>query len=157
MEDGPSAPNWTKHVHNIAPAIILADEDRDDATTAAAIDAIRSGRQIPATASLSHGLKQEIVNGDAHFYHIYLYDSCDEDGDIVSVLINGTPFAEVPITHQGTTISVPISSKQANTIEILGVRDGTGGITVACMTSQGEFFSRVLAPGDVQLLGVTLR
>lgn len=102
---------------------------------------------------ISDGLRQEILRGDAEFFHIYLYDSCAEDGDVVDVLLNGQPFCRVPITHAGATLSVPMSGSPV-AVAIRGVHDGGGGITVACRTSQGDSFTRAMQPGEVQLLGV---
>ncbi len=102
--------------------------------------------------SITPGMRMELVTGDSKFYHIMLFDSCDEDGDVVDVIIDGHPFARVPITHAGATLSVPLNS--GSTIEVVGVRDGVGGITVACSTSRGEGFVRVLREGERQLLSV---
>ena len=102
--------------------------------------------------SITPGMRTDLVTGNSKFYHIMLFDSCDEDGDVVDVIIDGHPFARVPITNAGVTLSVPLNS--GSTIEILGVRDGVGGITVACKTSRGEGFVRVLHEGERQLLSV---
>ena len=106
------------------------------------------------TTKLSEGLKQELLQGDASFYHVYLYDSCDEDGDIVELIVDGVPFAVVPITHRGSTLSVPVSSTRSTAIQIRGIRDGTGGITVACRTSTGEYFMQVLREGEIQAISI---
>jgi len=106
---------------------------------------------------ISDGLRDEILRGDAEFFHIFLYDSCDQDGDVVKVLLNGQPFAYVPITHAGATLSVPVSGATPTAIAIEGVYDGGGGITVACRTSQGDGFIRVMAPGEVRYLGIAGR
>jgi hypothetical protein len=110
----------------------------------------------PPRASLTTGMREEIMRGDAQFYHIHLYDSCWEDGDVVEILLNGQPMFVVPLTNAGATLTVPIHSGGATVIAVRGVRDGRGGITVACRTSQGDGFVRVMAPGEIQPLGVVL-
>ncbi len=107
----------------------------------------------PVTPSLTTGMREEIRRGDADFFHIYLYDSCWNDGDIVEILINGRSMFIVPITNAGATLSVPVSTTGTTVIAVRGVFDGGGGITVACRTSQGDGFVRVMAPGEVQPLG----
>lgn len=156
-KDGPGAPNWQRHVATPDSMILLGAKDRDRDMTDRAREAIGQGGNIPETAALSPGMRRELATGDAAFYHIYLYDSCAQDGDIVAVRINGQLFAQIAITHAGATISVPLSSKTPNTIDLVGVYDGGFGITVACQTSQGEFFSRVLRVGEVQRLGIALK
>lgn len=108
----------------------------------------------PPQPKISDGLREEILRGDTEFFHIYLYDSCYQDGDVVKVLLNGQPFQYVPITHAGATLSVPVSTAAPTSIAIEGVYDGGGGITVACRTSQGDGFIRVMAPGEVRHLGI---
>lgn len=104
----------------------------------------------PAVPTLSDGLADAVLQGDTKFFHIFLFDSCYEDGDVVDVKINGQRFATVQLTNGGVTLSVPMTS--ASTISIAGVYDGGGGITVACRTSQGEGFVRALYEGEEQVL-----
>ncbi|MCA9126545.1 MAG: hypothetical protein KDB22_05645 [Planctomycetales bacterium] len=104
---------------------------------------------------LSEGLRADFLNRDTQFYHLFLFDSCYQDGDVVDVLINGRRFATVQLTNSGVTLSVPMNS--ASQISVQGVSDGGGGITVACRTSQGEGFVRVLSEGEEQLLAVVAR
>lgn len=101
---------------------------------------------------ISTGMQQQILSGDTKFFHIYLYDCCDEDGDVVDVVIDGEVFARVPITHAGATLSVPVGG-QGTTISLRGVRDGMGGITVACRTSQGDFFTKSMLVNETQTIG----
>ncbi|MEZ6073214.1 MAG: hypothetical protein R3C10_23830 [Pirellulales bacterium] len=111
-------------------------------------------RSVPEP-QVTPGMQQAVVSGDASFYHIYLFDCCDEDGDIVEVMLDGVPFAVVPITNSGATLSVPIVNGASTTISLRGVHDGIGGITVACRTSQGDFFLSCMLEGEVQVVGVT--
>ena len=98
-------------------------------------------------------MQQKILSGDTKFFHIYLYDCCDEDGDVVEVILNGEVFAVVPITHAGATLSVPVGGS-GTSVSLRGVRDGGGGITVACRTSQGDFFTKSMTPGETQVIGL---
>lgn len=104
----------------------------------------------PAVPSLSNGLAAEVMTGDTRFFHIFLFDSCYEDGDVVDVKINGLRFATARLTNAGVTLSVPMN--EATSVSVAGVYDGGGGITVACRTSRGEGFIRVLAEGEEQVL-----
>ena len=111
----------------------------------------------PYQPTLTSGMRTEIANGDAKFFHIHLRDSCWNDGDVVEILLNGQPAFLVPITNAGATLSVPVTSGTAMVISVRGVYDGGGGITVACRTSRGEGFVRVMAPGEIQPLGVVFQ
>lgn len=117
-------------------------------------DTISDLSDEPARPMLTNGMISGVNAHNARFYHIFLFDSCDEDGDVVNIKINGQRFATVPITNTGTTLSVPLNS--GATISVEGVLDGGGGITVACRTSMGEGFIRVLAVGEEQHLATVV-
>lgn len=115
---------------------------------------VGTGKPLPRAAPrLTVGLHQAVVDGDADFLHLYMFDSCDEDGDVVEILINNEPFAVVPITHAGATLSVPVTVLPT-AIALRGIRDGEGGITVAFRTSQGHFFCRAMSVGEVVPVGL---
>jgi hypothetical protein len=103
---------------------------------------------------LTPQMRQELLRGQARFVQVGLYDSCEEDGDVVEVLVNGAPFCEVPLTRAGAILSVPVSPSAGAVLSIRGSRDGVGGITVGCWTSQGQGFFRVMQPGESESLGV---
>lgn len=113
-------------------------------------------QQIKPT--ITEGMKQQVLSGDdGRFVHIFLFDSCAEDGDVVDIVLNGAVFARVPITHKGATLSVPVSSASTTTIALRGVYDGGGGITVACRTSVGDYFGRAMGVGEATILGTVGR
>ncbi len=157
--------------------IQVSESDRNQAKTASVQTAIKSGDaevieravkeaiEVPESSDkngdpvtvpqpvLTTGLVSEIAQAGVAFYHIYLYDCCYEDGDVVQIRINGLPFATVPITNTGVTLSVPINGPSSS-IELEGITDGGGGITVACRTSQGDFFMRSMYEGEIQPIGI---
>lgn len=76
------------------------------------------------------------VGGDFTIIHdsddnettLYVWDYAAEDGDYVQVIVNGTPLGDpFMITNTPVTFTVPTVSE----IEVLGTRDGGGGITYA--------------------------
>ena len=89
-------------------------------------------------------------------FEIFLFDCCAEDGDIVEVLVNDVPFSTIPITHQGSTVSVPLH-QGVNSLTIRGVADGGGGITVGFRTSRGDFYSGSMSEGQDHRLGVIVK
>ena len=96
-----------------------------------------------------------IKDGRSQFYRLQLFDSCDEDGDLVQVSFNGHPYATVPLTHAGATIAFPLQSG-TTAIGIKGIRDGHGGITVRFASSQGDYFARKMLVGEEYVLGVVV-
>lgn len=144
--------------HDVANSSVIADPSSpagsDVSGVEIAANPITPQRYQP---KLTSGLRSEIATGDAKFFHIHLSDSCRNDGDVVEILLNGHPAFLVPITNAGSTLSVPVTSGTAMVISVRGVYDGGGGITVACRTSKGEGFVRVMAPGEIQPLGVVFQ
>ena len=108
--------------------------------------------QIVADSALATALQ----NGRSELYNIELFDCCDEDGDIVEVIVNGASFATVPITHGGTMLSIPLE-RGSNTVTIRGVKDGGGGVTVSFRTSRGDYFARYMDVGEEYQMGVVVQ
>ena len=108
--------------------------------------------QIAADSELAAALS----DGRQELFQIELFDCCDEDGDIVEVIVNGTSFATVPIMHGGTMLSIPLQSG-SNTVTIRGVKDGGGGVTLSFRTSRGEYFARAMRVGEQYQMEVVVR
>jgi hypothetical protein len=130
----------------------ILSEAQKDLADAAALEIPLD--EAPAKPTLSDGMQLELAQDTSRFYQIYLWDSCYEDGDIVDIFIDRHRFATVPITNGGTTLTVPVKNNGSTQIAVQGIRDGGGGITVACRTSQGEGFVRVLESGETQVLAI---
>ena len=97
-----------------------------------------------------------IRDGSAQFFHLRLFDCCDEDGDVVDVALDGRHYATVPLTHEGKIISLPLTPG-TTVVTLRGVRDGGGCITVSFQTSQGQYFSQPLDVGEECHMGVVVK
>ena len=76
----------------------------------------------------SYGFRNITVKGAK--VAIELRDNVDEDGDYVTLRVNGRIYANNQlILHRGTVIMVDLQPG-ANQVDIVGVKDGRGGITV---------------------------
>jgi hypothetical protein len=159
--------------------IRLTDADRDTATAKSIAEALRGGdvaaaeaalvaaQRIPpapdpqSTAStpkplprvlptLTLGLRRAILEGSSHFFHVYVFDTCDQDGDVVEILVGGERFATIPLTHKGATLSIPVPQGSGLDISVRALRDGEGGgVTLGCRTSTGDFLTGALHEGQV--------
>lgn len=97
-----------------------------------------------------------LKDGRQELFEIELFDCCDEDGDVVEVIVNGSPFATVPILHGGTKVAVPLAQGN-NKIAIRGVKDGGGGVTLSFRTSRGDYYARSMRVGEQYEMGVVVR
>ncbi|MCA9040003.1 MAG: hypothetical protein KDA65_06645 [Planctomycetaceae bacterium] len=137
---------------------------RNDLVTATAL--LQQAQELPSPSqnsdvkppilSADSSLTAALEKGEQELYELELFDCCDEDGDVVEVLVNGVPFATVPIDHSGTKLSIPLAKGQ-NSITIRGVRDGGGGVTLSFRTSRGDYFARYLDVGEDLQLGVVVK
>lgn len=100
-----------------------------------------SALETHMSTSLAAGTKllakdENYVGGDMTITHnsddsettLYVWDYAAEDGDYVQVIVNGSPLGNpFMVTNKPVTFKVPTVGE----VEILGVRDGGGGITYA--------------------------
>ena len=78
--------------------------------------------------SNSYGFRNLTVN--ASTVAIQLRDNVDEDGDYVSLIVNGKPYASNQlILNHGQVIMVDLQPGQ-NRVDLIGIKDGSGGITL---------------------------
>ena len=101
-------------------------------------------------------LATALTDGRQELFQIELFDCCQEDGDVVDVLVNGSQFSTVPVTKAGTLLSIPLSSG-SNTITVVGARDGRGGVTLSLRTSRGDFIARRMHVGEAYEIGVVVQ
>lgn len=137
---------------------------RNDLVTATATLQTAQGLQSVAdNASISGpelvpdlAVTADLRNGRAELYEIELFDCCDEDGDVVELLVNGTPFATVPLINGGSVVAIPLN-RGHNSITMIATRDGGGGVTVSLRTSRGQYFARYMAEGESHQMGVVVQ
>jgi hypothetical protein len=142
----------------------LLNNDMDGANAA-----LQSAQRIPAAALTQQDsgkatpvlgpntrLVTAIRDGSSQFFHLRLFDCCDEDGDIVDLSVNGERLARVPLTHEGTVLSIPLTPG-TTVLTLRGIRDGGGGITVSFQSSQGDYFSQPMDVGEECQVGVVVK
>lgn len=112
---------------------------------------------LPQRPMLTPGMQADLQGGDANLYRLFLYDNCAEDGDIVDVYIDGQRFCTVPITHEGSTLTVPATKGKMHVVELHGIRDGGGGITVAFRSSEGDYYTERMTVGQRQAVALVAR
>ena len=160
----------------VVPAIEVSYRDIDRGSTRTVRTALFRGDLVTATKNLQAAqgldpaaalvelpdlttnapLQTLLKDRSNELFEVHLYDCCDEDGDVVEVLVNEAPFATVPIHHQGTIIAIPLH-RGMNSIGIRGVADGGGGITVGFRTSRGDFYCGAMTQGQEHRLGVVVK
>src|SRR5262249_18146340 len=136
----------------------LNASDLDTLQTDKVHEAAMRGDPLPGLANPSPEFMQAVKDGNVKFYAIRLYDTCVEDGDVVTLrLSSGVEIGPVPLTNAGTTVSFPVVGGQAPNVTVIGIKDGTGGITVGVQTSGGMWYSGVMQPGDTETMPMAVR
>lgn len=143
--------------HAVRESLLKNDLDMANAALQSALGtAAVKDKQTSVVLNPNSRIVTAIRDGSAQFFHLRLFDCCDEDGDVVDVSLDGHPYATVPLTHQGTVISLPLTPG-TTVITLRGVRDGGGSITVSFQTSQGDYFSQPLEVGEECQIGVVVQ
>lgn len=90
-------------------------------------------------------------------FQMRLVDDVDMDGDVVEIFVDGRSMGQVPLSHGGAVLRIPLKRGQKQVVRIVGVRDGVGGITLGVQTSGGHVQTRLLMPGQYDEWIVDLR
>ena len=107
----------------------------------------------PSTGN-SYGFNNVVVS--APTVAIELRDNVDEDGDFVTLRVNGQDYASYQqIWNRGQVFMVPLQPGD-NQVEILGDKDGTGGITLEVnVAGIGNINSRPIPEGSTASFVIT--
>lgn len=121
-------------------------------------DRARMRAMLPATeASQTSGGPVSSVtpsasgNSPLRLVSAYLWDTNVEDGDVVA--INSAGYRrEIVLTKAGQMISFPVDS--TSVVQIVGVRDGGGGITLGIRGPSQEIMMPIMSEGQVLSLPI---
>ncbi|MGK7896267.1 MAG: hypothetical protein AB4372_22290 [Xenococcus sp. (in: cyanobacteria)] len=103
-----------------------------------------------------YGLDDKVVNQEQ--VYIVLRDNGAEDGDYVTLSVNGKDYApRVFLKNAGNTVLVPLNPG-ANLVQIFGDRDGGGGVTLAAdVSNQGNMTSSPFPQGSTAMFYIIRR
>lgn len=89
---------------------------------------------------------------------LIVWDNGAEDGDFVTVKVNGQVYANNFMLRNSAN-SIPVAlNPGANLVEINGIRDGGGGITLAAAVSnQGNMTNTPFPPGATAMFYIVRR
>jgi hypothetical protein len=152
------APNYNKNKNaDVRVPAVLASKDIDQKRTDEARAAALRGDPIPGVNNPSPQFVDAVKRGDVKFYAVRAYDTCAEDGDVVTLRIPmGGEIGPIPLTIAGTVVTVPVVTGQPATMQVVAVKDGVGGVTLGVQTSGGVWFSKVMAPGETETMNLSI-
>jgi len=110
---------------------------------------------MPKTVSTEQReqLKTDINQGRVKLAWLSLWDTHAEDGDILRFESSSSFPVEVMALNAKTTIAIPFPAD--GNVQVTGVKDGGGGITIALESGATKISWPTMAPGDVLDLPVT--
>lgn len=121
------------------------------ATEGVELSALPNTPESLASLFLEHealaDISAQIEAGQTVLKSFSVYDDASEDGDVVSININGYT-RTVPLRRVPTNITVPVSTSGQNAVTITGVKDGGGGVTLGIRYADGTLLSPNLAVGQ---------
>ena len=149
-----ASPNYQKNKQfNGSQPMQLSPRDMDRARTEAVRQAALRGQPLPGITNPSQALIDAAKNGQLTFYSVRVWDTCAEDGDVVTIRIPiGGEIGPIPLTNAGTVVSVPVVTGQPASVTIVAVKDGVGGVTLGAQTSTGVWFSEVMPVGGTETM-----
>jgi hypothetical protein len=139
--------------HAGQPMVMLGPQDLARDFTQKAQEAVSAGQPIPGLAGASPELLRGVRQGEVQFYQIRIYDDHDEDGDVVTVTLDGgVQFGPLKLTNAGETLTIPVVGGTPPQITLRAVTDGypPNGVTCGVHSSRGEWYSTILQPGQTQ-------
>jgi len=83
-----------------------------------------------------------------------LWDTHAQDGDVVQIRSGGYQ-REVTLMNKPTRFAVPVPS--SGVLNIIGIRDGGGGITVGAMSGESPVALPLMSEGQVLGIPVAVR
>jgi len=112
-----------------------------------ALSQLWTSRSLPISAPIAQGFTRNL-RVQAPKIFIFIRDNGDEDGDVVSVKVNGVMVAPQQLLINSYTPVLAVLKKGPNLIEFYGDRDGLGGITLeARIGNDATITDRPFAPG----------
>lgn len=108
------------------------------------------GTVLAKTDSLTESQNHEVtIPGTSDSTLMLVWDYAVEDGDMVSILVNGNPLGEsFTIYHGAKVLRVPANAD----VQVIGTHDGGGGITYAVnFPEAGKSIVNAISPGDTNL------
>lgn len=119
--------------------VVLERADPDQATVYA--DQTLSDPQQKQT------LQAQLRAKSVDLVAVGFFDDCAVDGDVVAVHA-GAVNVIVPLTHKVQYVLIPVPKGGTTEVDISGIKDGTGGITLGMVTPNGVLHMPRLEPGQ---------
>ena len=91
-------------------------------------------------------LKSDVEDGRRRLVWLTLWDTHAEDGDVVLVSSEGLQQI-VPIVHGKTRVAIPAPS--TGVVNVTGVKDGGGGITIGVLSGSSRVRVPIMREGQV--------
>lgn len=93
--------------------LFLSSQDLDLEATEQAKSALARGEVPPVLRNAPLETRRQIASGEQQLYSVRLMDFADEDGDAVSIAVNGLPFGELALANAGARLTIPSSPASA--------------------------------------------
>ncbi len=153
----PPAPVSAVAQRDESRVLILSSSDLDHDATEQAKSALARGEVPAVLRNAPLETRQQIASGEQQLYSVRLLDFADEDGDAVSIAINGVSLGELTLANAGARLTIPLKPGAPASISITAVRDGGGGVTFRAISSRGELRTRVMAVGESETWAVVFQ
>jgi hypothetical protein len=126
------------------PLSLVASEDVDRAI-AEMPDSVSEEQKVE--------LREQVDDGTVRLAWLTLWDTHAEDGDVLRFESSMSFPIDVTALNSRTTIAIPYPAEGA--VQVTGMVDGGGGITIALASGAAQIAWPTMQPGDTLTLPVT--
>ena len=140
--------------------LVLTRADRDTGFGQLAWEKAVAGEPIPGFENAPRAFIEQVKAGRVDFYAVRVFDSHDEDRDVVSLdLDDAGTRGPIITTNSGQVEILPSVDSRPPVVAIQAIRDGSGinRVSVGFASQSGEFTSRILGEGETQTVNVRIR
>ena len=116
-------------------------------------DIDRAVESMPVTEEQREAVRQQVAQGRVRLAWVTLWDTHAEDGDILRFESEASLPVEVTALNQPTTLAIPFPP--SGVVQVTGVVDGGGGITIGLKSGATSLTWPTMQPGDMLDLPVT--
>ena len=101
---------------------------------------------MPITEEQKTVLREQVASGETRLAWLTLWDTHDEDGDVLRFESDSSVPVEVKALNAPTTLAIPLPA--SGLVHVTGVFDGGGGITIALKSGVAEIAWPTMQTGD---------
>lgn len=126
----------------------LTSSDFDKFTTAKVKKDLEAGSLPQFLQKSSPVIIEKLKSGEMKFYSFRVFDSIDDDGDEVEILVDGQTYAYFVLSQTEMKLSIPIEFGESKVLTFKAIRDSGDGISFGAKIQNSDFLLDNIQVGE---------